>query len=122
MKPTEIQKYFDTTLYEMSNFNSNTTGLLPRTKLWVREEPTGLPHTKYRIKIIHPQYGSAVFAIWGDQPKQVTGDWKVTGKELKQIQYLINNTHQQIRDHIDGYIDSTELGQILKGAKNGIRN
>ena len=106
--------YFITSLYEMSNFNSNTTGLTPGTKLWVREEPIGLPHTKYRIKLTHNQYGSAVFGIWGDEPEQVAGNWNISGKLLKDVTALIKRTHEQIRDHIDGILDSSELAQAFK--------
>lgn len=119
MKLTGIQEYFDPSLYEMSNFNSNTTGLSPGTKLWVREEPNVLPHTKYRIKLTHPQHGSAVFAIWGDQPQQVAGDWKVSGSDLKTVAALLQQTHQQIRGHIDGLVDSGELAQALAAARLG---
>ncbi len=114
MNIIEITEYFEASLYEMSNFQSKTTGLPPGIKLWVREEPKGLPHTKYRIKISHPQRGSAVFAIWGDEPVQVAGDWKITGKELTAIQALLNRTANDIRKHIDGSIDSSELGDIFK--------
>lgn len=114
MRLNEIQEYFDASLYEMSNFNSNTTGLTPGTKLWVREEPTGLPHTKYRVKFSHPQHGSAVFSVWGDEGIQVAGNWKVTGKDLKLIQQLIRNSHQHLRDHIDGLIDSAELARMFQ--------
>lgn len=113
MRLSEIQEYFEPTLFEMSNFRHETTGLANGTKLWVREEPTGLPHTKYRIKIDHPQKGSAVFALWGDETQQVAGDWEVTGKDQKQIQRLLHTTANQIRDHIDGILDSAELGQIF---------
>lgn len=114
MKLTEIQEYFESSLYEMSNFRSDTTGLTSGTKLWVREEPTELPHTKYRVKFDHPQNGSAVFALWGDEPIQVAGDWEVSGKDLKKIVALINALHNEIRGHIDGVVDSAELGVALQ--------
>ena len=120
MKLQETNEYFKPSLYEMSNFWSTTTGLSPGTTLFVRTEPNELPHTKYRIKIDHPQKGSAVFAIWGDEPKQVAGDWKVSGKDLKQITHLIKKTHDNIRNHIDGLTDSAGLTHAFVKAKNEI--
>lgn len=122
MKLTEIQEYFNPSLYEMSNFNSNTTGLPSGIKLWVREEPTGLPHTKYRIKLSHPQYGSAVFALWGEKPEQVAGDWSVSGKNLTAVVNLLSKTHKQIRAHIDGELDTAELVDVLRTAKENIND
>lgn len=120
MKLKEINEYFEPSLYEMSNYVSKTTGLASGVKMWVREEPTGLPHSKYRIKIGHPQYGSAVFALWGDEPKQVAGNWEVSGKDLIKIQVLIKLTSNQIRQLIDGVIDSTELGLEFMRVKDQI--
>ena len=117
MKLQEINEYFESSLYEMSNFGSSRTGLSSGTTLFVRAEPNELPHTKYRIKIDHPQHGSAVFALWGDEPKQVAGDWKVKGKDLKLITNLIKNTHTEIRDHIDGLLDSGDLADVFKQRK-----
>ena len=117
MKSTEITNYFRSDLFEMSNFRSKTTGLADGTTLWVRTEPYELAHNKYRIKISHPQKGSAAFAIWGDEPKQVEGDWEVSGKDLKLLNTLIRDTYKDIRNHIDGEIDSAELGDAFKNAK-----
>lgn len=109
MKIQDLQEYFEPSLYEMSNFNSATTGLPDGTKLWVRTEPVALPHVKYRIKINHPQKGSAVFAIWGDVPEQVAGDWTVTGKDLSSVVTPIQKTYNEIRAHIDGHLDTADL-------------
>ena len=117
MKLPELENYFNQSLYEMSNYTSDDTGLSPGTKLWVREEPNNLPHTKYRIKLSHPQYGSAMIAIWGDEPKQVAGNWNVEGKDLKILTTLLQNTHNQIRAHIDGNISSYELGAAFRQTK-----
>jgi len=114
MKTTEITNYFRSDLFEMSNFQPTTTGLSSGTKLWVREEPYGLSHNKYRIKISNPQKGSAVFAIWGDEPIQVAGDWEVQGKDLKELNTLVQSTYLDIRKHINGEIDSAELGYAFK--------
>ena len=104
----------------MSNFGSDFTGLTSGTKLWIRTEPTELPHTKYRVKFDHPQNGSAVFALWGDEPIQVAGDWKVSGKDLKKITALINALHNELRSHIDGTIDSGELSMLFQQIKPDI--
>ena len=117
MNITEITNYFRSDLFEMSNFRSNTTGLPNGTTLWVRTEPHELSHNKYRIKISHPQKGSAVFAIWGDEPKQVEGDWILTGQDLKQLTTLIRGSYREIRRHIDGEIDSAELTDALRNVK-----
>jgi len=117
----EIMEYFQDNLYEMSNFNNDTTGLPNGTKLWIREEPKVLPHTKYRVKIEHPQHGSAIFALWGDEAQQVGGKWKVTGKDLKKIQMLIYLVGDSLRNHIDGNEDSRELANNLLNAKSKIR-
>ena len=49
MKLDDLKEYFDTTLYEMSNYDSDDTGLSKNIRLWVRTEPKVLPHVKYRI-------------------------------------------------------------------------
>lgn len=117
MKTTEITNYFRSDLFEMSNFRSRTTGFADGTTLWVRTEPRELAHKKYRINISHPQKGSAVFAIWGDEPMQVEGDWEVSGKDLKHLNTLIRSTYIEIRKHIDGEIDSAELTDALRNVK-----
>lgn len=124
MKIEELttEEYFQTNLYEMSSYFDSTTGLAPGTKLWVRTEPEVLPHVKYRVKLVHPQKGSAVFAIWGDTAEQVEGDWKITGKDLKKIQTLVSLTKDNIRAHIDGLEDSTSLGNAFHQTKNQIKN
>lgn len=116
----EINEYFKHSLYEMSNYSSNATGLPSGTGLWVRTEPTELPHTKYRVKIEHPQKGGAVFALWGDEIQQVAGEWKVTGKDLKKIQTLISLTGRDLIKHINGEIDSAQLGTAFATVKNDI--
>ena len=115
MKLNEIPEYFRPDLYEMSNFWDNDTGLPTGTKLWIREQPKGLPHTKYRIKIGHPQKGSAVFSLWGDEPQQVAGDWEVSGDDLKKVTRLIQLTADVLRKHINGEVSSTDVS-------NGIQN
>lgn len=108
------EQYFEHSLYEMSNFRSDRTGLSPGITMWVRTEPTGLLHSKYRVKFDHPQHGSAVFALWGDEPIQVAGNWIVSGKDLHKIQTLVATSINDIRSHIDGTEDSADLGDALK--------
>ena len=122
MKLAEIFEYFQPTLYEMSNYTSDDTGLVPGTKLWIREEPTGLPHTKYRVKFDHPQHGQAIFSLWGDEAQQVAGNWNVSGKDLKKILYLIQLTNKVMRKHIDGIIDSQQLNKIFSKVKQQVLN
>lgn len=122
MKLDEINEYFQTNLYEMSNYNSDATGLPSGTKLWVRTEPIGLPHTKYRIKIDHPQRGSAVFSLWGDETQQVAGSWQVTGNDLKKVVTLIRLTSNALRQHIDGATDSSQLGADFVAVKQQVEN
>lgn len=114
--------YFRTSLYEMSNYGSNNTGLFPGTNLWVRTEPNQHGHVKYRIKLSHPQKGDAIFAIWGNEAQQVAGNWKVTGEELKRVSVLVKQTQQDIRKHIDGLIDSGELATAFQKIKQQIEN
>ncbi len=116
----EINEYFQYNLYEMSNFFPNDTGLSNGTKLWVRTEPKGLPHVKYRIKLDHPQNGSAVFALWGAEIQQVAGNWKVSGKDLKKIQLLISHSKDALIQHIDGEISSVDLGATFNSVKNKV--
>lgn len=113
----EIQDYFQTDLFEMSNYSSDDTGLPSGMSIWVRSEPNGLPHTKYRIKISHPQKGSAVFALWGDEPKQLTGNREITGNDLKKISELIKLSHDSIIKHINGEISSLVLGKEFENHK-----
>ncbi|MGI0076443.1 MAG: hypothetical protein ACREAU_03450 [Nitrosopumilaceae archaeon] len=120
MKLKELTEYFQTNLYEMSYYPSSDTGLLSGTKLWVRTEPGVLPHVKYRIKLIHSQKGSAVFAIWGDNAIQVEGDWEVTGDDLRKIQTLVALTRDHIIKHIDGEEGSRELGNEFFAVKNEV--
>jgi len=122
VKLNGITEYFQSDLYEMSNYGSDDTGLSSGTKLWIREEPKALPHTKYRIKIDHPQKGSAVFSLWGDEAQQVAGNWKVTGGDLKRILLLIKLTHDSLRQHIDGTRSSGQLTMDLLKAKEEVEN
>lgn len=117
MKVRELIEYFQTNLYEMSNFFDKDTGLPPGTELWVRAEPNELEHVKYRIKLIHPQRGSAVFAVWGNQTNQLRGNWKVSGRDLKKVQTLIMLTRQEILNHIDGIMSSADLTRAFDRAK-----
>jgi hypothetical protein len=120
MKLDEINEYFQTNLYEMSNYVSSETGLAPGTRLWVRTEPVGLPHTKYRVKIDHPQNGSAVFSLWGDEAQQVAGLWQVSGKDLKKVLALIKLAGDALRQHIDGNKSSGQLAADLLSIKNQV--
>lgn len=120
MKLEEIEEYFESSLYEMSNFKSNKTGLPDYIKLWVRTEPVGLPHAKYRVKFDHSQNGYAVFAIWGDDAQQIEGDWKVSSKDLLKIKELIRLNIGSLRKHIDGLEDSGDLSNALLSSKNHI--
>ncbi|MGI0077276.1 MAG: hypothetical protein ACREAU_07720 [Nitrosopumilaceae archaeon] len=117
MKLKELTEYFQENLYEMSTYLDRNTGLPTGTKLWVRTEPKALQHVKYHIKISHPQKGSAVFALWGDEAKQVTGDWEVTGKDLTKIQTLVALTQKDLISHIDGTTDSADLTFALQRVK-----
>lgn len=113
MKVEEIVEYFKPSLYEMSNFQHHTTGLPSGTRLWISAEPEVLPHVRYRINIDHPQRGSAVFAIWGDDAEQVEGDWKVSGRDLRKIKTLVTLAKDSLRKHIDGLGDSADLASVL---------
>lgn len=123
---TELNEYFEPSLYEMSNYGSDTTGLPGGMRLWVREEPKGLPHTKYRVKIESPQKGQAIFAIWGDTAEQVEGEkggnWRVSGKDLKKIKMLIHMIHDELRAHINGELDSGQLGSKIAAIKDRVSN
>lgn len=121
MKLEELEEYFQSNLYEMSTWQHTYTGLAPGTKLWVRTEPTELAHVKYRIKIDHPQKGSAVFAIWGDEAHQVDGKWEVTGRDLQKIQALVRITHEELIKHIDGIIDSGDLTFVFQKANPQVK-
>ena len=122
MKLDEINEYFQTDLYEMSNYSSEETGLMPGTKTWIRTEPVGLPHTKYRIKFDHPQHGSAVFSLWGEDAQQVAGLWQVAGKDLKQILTFIRLTNAALRQHIDGTKSSGQLAAEFIAVKQQVEN
>lgn len=121
MKLSELTEYFEPSLYEMSNYGSTTTGLPSGVKLWVREEPKGLPHSKYRIKI-ESSRGHAIFAIWGDEAQQIEGEkggnWKVSGKDLKRIQTFVRLCHNELRAHIDGTMDSGQLAMVFSVVKD----
>lgn len=121
MKLADLVEYFEPTLYEMSNFHAQKTGLPVGTALWVRAEPNELPHTKYRIKIFNPQKGSAVFGLWGDTCQQVEGDWTVTGKDLLKVQTMVKNSIEHIRKHIDGIEDSGDLSLALQQNAQTVR-
>lgn len=116
----ELLEYFNISLYEMSNFNANSTGLTNNCVLWVRTEPTGLPHTKFRFKVTNPQKGDAVFGFWGDEVEQVAGKWNVVGDELKRIQALARINKDALISHINGKIDSSELANALMNNKEQV--
>lgn len=113
----ECNVYFNTTLFEMSNYGANTTGLMDGSMLWIRTEPNGLPHTKFRFKLNHPQNGSAVFGFWGDDIQQVAGNWTVTGKQLQLVQQFARTNKDSLISHINGQLDSTELGNKMIQSK-----
>jgi len=104
-------------LYEMSNYGYFTTGLTPGTKLWIRTTMEELPHDKYRVKIDHPQYGSAEFRLIDG--KMMSGNWNHK-KTLKKLMKLLDLVGSDIRDHIDGMKDSGELGLDLKSHKKEV--
>lgn len=107
-KETE-PNYFAENLYEMSNFQSNKTGLMDGTMMWVRTEPVELPHVKFRFKLKHPQKGSAVMGLWGDTVEQVAGDWKLTTQELSRVKRFAHFNNEALISHINGDIDSGDL-------------
>ena len=124
MKLNEItEDYFLTSLYEMSNYGAGDTGLTKGTVLWVRAEPIALQHVRYRIKLIHPQKGEAIFAVWGDDAEPVKDNkttWSLTGKDLKRVRKLVQLTHEQIRAHIDGELSSGQLARVFDEVRSQV--
>jgi len=66
------------------------------------------------VKFVCPQKGETIFDIWEEPFVQVDGQWIPTGTNLKEIQELIKVTHQALKDHIDGTIDSGDLSAKLE--------
>lgn len=114
--------YFQTNLYEMSNFRSDRTGLPNGVEIFVRTEPITLPHVKYRIKLNHAQKGSAVFAIWGDEAIQVAGNWKVTGTDLNKVKTLVLLNQKHLIKYIDGVEDSGDMNDSFISNKQQVLN
>jgi len=112
--------YFTENLYEMSNFQSNKTGLMDGTVMWVRTEPIELPHIKFRFKLKHPQKGSAVMGFWGDSAEQVAGDWKLTSQELSQVRRFAALNRAALLSHINGDTDSSDLSNSLLQHKDEV--
>lgn len=113
----KVLEYFHEDLYEMSNLSSRTTGLPGNVVVWIRTEPGESPHTKYRFKVKSPQEGTAIFGFWGDEVQHVAGDWIPTGRMLQSIRDFATANREVLTQHIDGEIDSVELGQGLRKAK-----
>lgn len=106
-------------LYEMSNYGHLTTGLTAGTKLWIRTTPNELPHNKYRVKIEHPQYGTAEFRLFDG--KLMSGNWN-HNKTLKRLKKLLGLAGEDIRYHINGMKDSGDLGMALQSHRIEVEN
>ena len=104
---------FDDTLYEMSNYDSNTTGLDNSITMWVRAEPNKLNHSNYRVKFEKDNMFSAIYTVSSNP---------VIAEETKNKKYMLSNKQKQkivafikkfrslIIGHIDAKLDSTALG------------
>ena len=71
------------------------------------------PHTRYRFDVTHPVEGTAVVALWGSEIIQVSGDWTLPTSTIRDLNYIVEKTHKDIKNYIDGTIDAYSLGASL---------
>ena len=90
--------------------NMTLTFLPSGSELWVRTEPKSLQHSKYRVKIKHPQHSEAVF-ILKPEIKKIKG-WNMQAKELSKVIDGLEKTKDILISHIDGEINSSSM--VLK--------
>ena len=100
-------------LYEMSGFNSRTTGLSSNIEIWLRAEPLEHGHSRYRAKIKKNGDWVGIFLV-GSNPKLVksigTG---LLDREISEIQQFIITHKSALINLIDNKIDSAECGLAI---------
>lgn len=101
-------------LYEMSNYGPTTTGLPNGIVMWVRTETTTHGHSIYRIKISKNREDAGIYTV-GQRPAQVKDiNRTITTSEDQAIKKFIANYSSLLITHIDGKLDSSELGMLIK--------
>jgi len=114
MRINEIEQINEDSLYEMSNFHSNTTGLPKNIVLWVKTDSNEYGHSKYRVKIKKNKKWSAIYTV-GQNPDRVKNiDDKLSGFEQSEIKQFIKNYSTLIINLIDEKIDSADFGFEIK--------
>lgn len=104
-----------TDLFEMSNFNSRTTGLPSNIEVWARTDLLDHGHTRYRLKVTKNKEWTAIFTVCA-VPKLVKNiNSTLTGSEISSLLDWIEEYFPLIIGLIDGRIDSAEFAlAILK--------
>jgi len=100
-------------LYEMSGFNSRTTGLPGNIELWLRAEPLEHGHARYRAKVKKNGRWAAIFLV-GSVPrliKPIGGG--LLDREISEIQQFIVTHKSALINLIDNKIDSAECGMAI---------
>lgn len=100
-------------LYEMSGFNSRTTGLPGNIEIWLRAEPLDHGHSRYRAKIKKNGKWAGIFLV-GSDPKFMKSVGKgLLSREVSEIQQFILTHKSALINLIDNKIDSTECGMAI---------
>jgi hypothetical protein len=118
MKSEEL--FDEDILYEMSNFNSRTTGLPLGIEIWTRSDPMYHGHNRYRIKVSKNKIWAAIFSVGADPKILKDISSTLSHSEKSAILSWVSEHYPLLIGHIDGKIDSGELSielQKIKGSK-----
>ena len=101
----------DISLYEMSNFFPEDTGL-PYV-LWITTK-SGREKHEARVKIANSD-GEAIIMIWGTpEIKSKKGKIRISGKQFKKLSLFIELNREALLAHWSGEISSGQLAKKLK--------
>ena len=100
-------------LFEMSNFNSRTTGLPSSIEVWARTDPFSHGHNRYRIKVTKNKEWAAIFTVSRNPilVKNING--ALLSSEISEIIDWVGEFYPLIISLIDGRLDSAEFSLEL---------
>lgn len=101
-------------LYEMSWYDSKTTGLPSNIKLWLRSDLVDHGHNRYRVKISKDNEWAAIYSVGHESKMLKDINSSLKQSEDKQIKEFISSYFSVIIHHIDGKLDSGEFAYEIK--------
>lgn len=90
-----------------TTFSSKSTNLPQDIIIRVERKPTTHYSIRNRFEAIHPTHGLAVMQMWGDECKQVSGDWELSEQDTKVLNAFTKKSHQILIGFINGEEDSS---------------